>query len=202
MCNDERTKSVWHPHDSNWQADKLCFAWKISEGWVCFSYPASFEHPPDRRLLDGSKKEQPQGGPVVLPVCAAGCEKWPHFDYCVISSLDLEPKIFSFPQFWELESLSEIGTPLSLYSNLCVCACSVMSDSLRLHGLSPARLLCPWEFPGKKSGASCCFLLQGIFLILGSNLHLLCLQHWQADSLPLCHLGSTWSERRQLIKKV
>ena len=31
----------------------------------------------------------------------------------------------------------------------------------------------------------CHFLLQGIFLTQGSNLHLLCLLHWQADSLPL-----------------
>ena len=31
------------------------------------------------------------------------------------------------------------------------------------------------------------FLLQGIFLTQGSNLHL---PHWQVDSLPLSHLGS------------
>ena len=38
---------------------------------------------------------------------------------------------------------------------------------------------------------SCHFLLQGIFRIQGSNQHLLHLLHWQADSLPLCHLRST-----------
>ena len=32
---------------------------------------------------------------------------------------------------------------------------------LRLHGLYPARLLCPWDFPGKNNGVGCCFLLQG-----------------------------------------
>ena len=31
--------------------------------------------------------------------------------------------------------------------------------------------------------------LQGIFPIEGSNSCLLCLQHWQTDSLPLYHLG-------------
>ena len=36
-------------------------------------------------------------------------------------------------------------------------------------------------------GVSCHFLLQGIFLTQGSNPGLL---HWQADSLPLSHLGS------------
>ena len=49
------------------------------------------------------------------------------------------------------------------------------------------RLLCPWDFPGKNTGVSCHFLLQGIFQTQGSNP---CLLHWQADSLPLCHQGS------------
>ena len=35
----------------------------------------------------------------------------------------------------------------------------------------------------------CHFLLQGI-LTQGSNLGLLHLLHWQANSLPFCHLGS------------
>ena len=35
----------------------------------------------------------------------------------------------------------------------------------------------------------CHFLLQGIFLTQELNLPLLCLLHWQADSLPLHHLG-------------
>ena len=33
------------------------------------------------------------------------------------------------------------------------------------------------------------FLLQGIFLIQGSNMGLLCLLNWQADSLPLTSPG-------------
>ena len=36
----------------------------------------------------------------------------------------------------------------------------------------------------------CHFLFRGIFPTQGSNLHLLCLLHWQADSLPLSKLGS------------
>ena len=42
---------------------------------------------------------------------------------------------------------------------------------------SPSRLLCPWNFPGKNTGVGCHFLLQGIFLTQGSNLHLLHLLH-------------------------
>ena len=55
---------------------------------------------------------------------------------------------------------------------------------LRLHGLLPARLLCPWDFLGKNTGVGCHFLHQGMFLIQGSNPRLL---HWQAGSLPLSH---------------
>ena len=32
---------------------------------------------------------------------------------------------------------------------------SVVSSSLRLHGLQPPRLLCPWNSPGKNTGVSC-----------------------------------------------
>jgi len=42
-----------------------------------------------------------------------------------------------------------------------------MSDPLRLRGLQPARLLCPWDFPGKNIGLGCCFLLQTTFLVQG-----------------------------------
>ena len=46
-----------------------------------------------------------------------------------------------------------------------------------IHGILQARIL------------ECCpFLLQGIFPTQGLNL---CLLHWQADSLPLSHLGSS-----------
>ena len=41
-----------------------------------------------------------------------------------------------------------------------VISCSVMSDSLRPHGLQSIRILCPWNFPGKNTRASCHFLLQ------------------------------------------
>ena len=37
---------------------------------------------------------------------------------------------------------------------------SVMSNSLWSHGLQPSRFLCPWNSPGKNTGAGCHFLLQ------------------------------------------
>ena len=53
-----------------------------------------------------------------------------------------------------------------LIMNLCsvLISCSVRSDSLQPHGPSPARLLCPWYFPGKNTEVGCHFFLQGIFL--------------------------------------
>ena len=52
-------------------------------------------------------------------------------------------------------------------------SCSVMSDSLRPHGLWLIRLLCPRDSPGKQTGVCCHALLQVIFLTHGSNLGLL-----------------------------
>ena len=48
--------------------------------------------------------------------------------------------------------------------------CSVVSDSSPPHVVKPARLLCPWDFPGKFIGVGCHFLLQGIFPTQGSFL--------------------------------
>ena len=50
---------------------------------------------------------------------------------------------------------------------------SVVSDSLRSHGLQPAKLLCPWNSLGKNTGVGSHSLLQGIFPTRGSNAGLL-----------------------------
>ena len=42
----------------------------------------------------------------------------------------------------------------------CLLSRSVVSDSLRPHGLQPARLLCRWYSPGKNIGVGCYGLLQ------------------------------------------
>ena len=59
-----------------------------------------------------------------------------------------------------------------------------MSGTLQSYGLSPATLLCPWDFPSKNTGVGCHILLQEIFLTQGLNPHFLCLLHWQVSSLP------------------
>ena len=65
---------------------------------------------------------------------------------------------------------------------------SVMSDSLRFHGLWPARLFCPWDFLSKDTGVGCHLLLQGDLPNPGIKPTFPALQ---ADSLPL----SQWEVR-------
>ena len=84
--------------------------------------------------------------------------------------------------------------------HVCVHSPSVMFNYLQphelqptsssVHGISQARI---------NTGVSCHFLLQGIFPTQGWNLHLLYSLHWQADSLPLCHLGDHRCKLTQII---
>ena len=55
---------------------------------------------------------------------------------------------------------------------------------------------CPWDFPGKNTGVSYHFLLQGFFPTQGWNPYLL---HWQAASLPLSHHGSPFVDNSNLL---
>ena len=59
-----------------------------------------------------------------------------------------------------------------LDTNCCLVAKSCLT-LLWPHGLQPAKLLCPWDFPGKNTGVGCHFLLQGISLTQGLDLRLL-----------------------------
>ena len=43
---------------------------------------------------------------------------------------------------------------------VCVCACMLSVVWLFATPWSPARLLCPWDFPGNSTGVDCHFLLQ------------------------------------------
>ena len=52
---------------------------------------------------------------------------------------------------------------------MCRLSHSVVSHSWSPHELQPVRLFCTWDFPGKKTGVACHFLLQGIFQTQRSN---------------------------------
>mgnify|MGYP006996426435 CR=1 FL=1 len=92
----------------------------------------------------------------------------------------------------------------SCVSCTCMFACVQLLNCLTLWS---QRVSCVWLFVipwavasqdslsmglprHKNTQVGCHFLLQGILPSQGSNWRLLCLLHWQADSLALCHLGS------------
>ena len=65
-----------------------------------------------------------------------------------------------------------LSCSFKLYVSECSVA-SVMSNSLQSYGLWPARLLCPWDSPGRNTGVGCHAFLQEIFQIQELNPHLL-----------------------------
>ena len=66
---------------------------------------------------------------------------------------------------------------------------SVVSNSLRLHALQPARLLCSWNSPGKNTGVDSHSLIQGIFLTQKLNPGLL---HCRQTFYHLSYQGSCY----------
>ena len=89
--------------------------------------------------------------------------------------------------------LTALPTVLPLHIHTCmkyVCQYVFSLSHVRAQPcptLCDPMLFCPWDYLGKNTGVGCHFLLQRTFLTQGSNPHLL---HWEADSLPLCHLRS------------
>ena len=68
---------------------------------------------------------------------------------------------------------------------VCLCTKSLQScPTLRPFGLQPARLLCPWDFPGKRTGVDCHAFLQGNLPDPAFHPHLLHILYQQAGSLP------------------
>ena len=118
----------------------------------------------------------------------------------------------AFPQFSESPRAIRNGHAIRTGSQAAT-SCIPLRYPLPLQGCcliqslicrpAPYRVLYPepmkhtwlwlWHLPcphSENAGVGCHFLLQGIFLPQGSNLSLLHLLHWQADSLPLSLLGS------------
>ena len=78
---------------------------------------------------------------------------------------DLLPHFFICFVFYIL-IINSPSRVMNVSQNVCVCSCSVVSNSLLPFGPEPARLLCPWNFSGKTtfyitgfppvSGNHCC----------------------------------------------
>ena len=87
------------------------------------------------------------------------------------------------------QTLNEIAITHQVAYHSSSVSCSVVSNSLRPHGLQPTWLLCPWNSPGENTGVGCHFLLWAIFRTQGSNLGLL---HFRQILYHLSHQGSPW----------
>ena len=91
---------------------------------------------------------------------------WKRWEYQTTWPASWETYMQVRKQQLELDMKQQTGSKWEKWSH------SVMSDSLWLHGLQPARLLCPWDFLGNSTRVDCHFLLQGIFPTQGLNLGL------------------------------
>ena len=84
---------------------------------------------------------------------------------------------------------------------MCVFSHSVGSESLWPHELQPVRLLCPWNFPGKNTVVDCHFLLHGIFLTQGWNLHLLCISGTAGEFFTTSTTWEAWFYSYNILNK-
>ena len=109
----------------------------------------------------------------------------------IVSTTVSQNPLLYWRYLWRISIDKQLCHPLTWINSgirtirreVCMLSHSILSDSLW-----PTWLLCPWDFPGKNTGAEDChFLLQGIFLTQGLNLRLLRLLNWQVDSLQLSY---------------
>ena len=123
-------------------------------------------------LLAQVKPQNPTGGFRIIRLCCSP-----------FTCLPFLPCLF---QCWR-------SPRFCLPENRCLnpdCYCFAAKSCLTLlqpHGLQPARLLCPWDFPSQNTGVGCHFLLQGIFPTQRLNPGLL---HCRQIFYCLIHLGS------------
>ena len=132
---------------------------------------------------------------------------WPHFLERVIShwlyNKTLRKNclcVVSASSFFKEKQHKHWSTVLPIYQNLekdCCWVAKLFPTLLRPHGLYPTRIHCPCDSPSTNTGLGCHFLLQGILLTQGSNLHLLCLLHWQADTCHWAISEAPWKRYRR-----
>ena len=150
---------------------------------------AQYWSPLGRRCQCQESREENQLRPKSQGFCSSSQGPNPALDGVMLATkqrrspssplaLDLTPPPLAPPPTKEIGT----STPCRKRSR------SVVSDSLRPHGLQPTRLLCPWDFPGNSTGVDCHFLLHGIFPNQGSNPSL---PHCRQTFYHLSHQGSS-----------
>ena len=137
------------------------------------------------------EKQRPSETPQV-PWQPQHIPAWPH------------PTLLCSELYWDDREASQAqpASPLPCfwtYSHSVLCSDDIVLRANGCRRAQPCPILCnPMDCslpgssahgnsPGKNTGVGCCALLQGIFSTQGLNLSLLCLLHWQVNSLPLCN---------------
>ena len=112
---------------------------------------------------------------MVFPVVMYGCERWTIKKAAAAAAkllqscptlcdpTDGSPPGSAIPGILQARTLEWVAIS---FSNVWKWSHSVMSYSSRPHGLQPARLLHPWDFPGKSTGVGCHCLLRRIGLVV------------------------------------
>ena len=133
------------------------------------SFPASQSFPMSRLFTSGGQSTGASAS--VLPMHIQCWFPWGltgliSVQFCFSDYLYKNTFVPSLPYFFSFSAV------LCLVIQLCPILCDPMDHSppgSSVHGNSP----------GRNTGVGCHALLQGIFPTQGSNLHLLCLLHWQ-----------------------
>ena len=90
----------------------------------------------------------------------------------------------------ELDTTEQLNNRIPGKTIFTICCAQWCLTLRQPQGLQPARLLCPWNSPGKNTGVGCHSLLQGIFLTQGLNLGL---PHWR-QTKSLVKILLWWGE--------
>ena len=155
-------------HNSGRQGEGGCF-WHLGPVMLLTNLQCKGQPPPPQQRTLQSQRQQHRGWEMLpqinhIPVATSRNPNHPIWNKYLPS---LWPSSYPVTQVF----LSCVCVCMCVC--VCVISCSVVSNSLRPHGLQPARFLCPWDSPGKNTKAGSHSLLQGIFPTQGSNLGLL-----------------------------
>ena len=105
---------------------------------------------------------------------------------------DIQHLLYVCHTLWKARSYLKFQFPKTYPRCACMCAKSFQSCPVLCIPMDcnpPGSSLHPWGSLGKNTGVGCYALLQGIFWTQRLNPCLLCLLHWQADSLSLVPPG-------------
>ena len=142
------------------------------------------------QIVQGRKREKVSAFSKDNGNCVKSRDIWTRLlSVSIQASVTMSEVPFRLQETWFLSQLCHrpagstgIEKRKGTHSVLVARSCTTLCDP---HG-QPARILCPWNFPGKNTGVGCHFLLQGIFLTQGWSLVLL---HCRQILYHLSHQG-------------